>query len=86
MKQYLFSARAAGLLIRSTVNAANDEEAQEGFVKNLNEGKFSVSNEVLYTPRRIFVTYEELDNGTAKVNIGETSAGVSMGTAGVSTG
>jgi hypothetical protein len=50
MKQYLFSARAARLLIRSTVNAANDEEAQEGFVKNLNEGKFSVSKEVsIYT-------------------------------------
>ena len=85
MKQYLFSARAAGLLIRSTVNAANDEEAQECFVKNLNEGKFSVSNEVLYTPRRIFVTYEELDNGTAKVNIGETSVGVQVGTTGVGT-
>jgi len=85
MKQYLFSARAAGLLIRSTVNAANDEEAQEGFVKNLNEGKFSVSNEILYTPRRIFVTYEELDNGTAKVNIGETSVGVQVGTTGVGT-
>ena len=86
MKQYLFSARAARLLIRSTVNAANDEEAQKGFVKNLNEGKFSVKEENLYTPRLVFVTYEELDNGTAKVNIGETSAGVSMGTAGVSTG
>ena len=85
MKQYLFSARAARLLIRSTVNAANDEEAQKGFVKNLNEGKFSVSNEILYTPRRIFVTYEELDNGTAKVNIGETSVGVQVGTTGVGT-
>ena len=86
MKQYLFSARAARLLIRSTVNAANDEEAQEGFVKNLNEGKFSVQEENLYTPRLDFVTYEELDNGTAKVNIGETSVGISVGATGVATG
>tara|TARA_B100001939_G_C16919023_1_gene608384 strand:+ start:986 stop:1246 length:261 start_codon:yes stop_codon:yes gene_type:complete len=79
MKQYLFIARAAGKCIRSTVNAANDDDAQVGFVKNLNEGKFSVSDEALYTPRMIFSTYEELDNGTTKVNIGETSAGVQVG-------
>ena len=85
MKQYLFIAHAAKLELRSTVNAANDEDAQVGFVKNLNEGKFSVRDEPLYTPRMIFVTYEELGNGTAKVNIGETSVGVQVGTTGVGT-
>jgi hypothetical protein len=58
---------------------------KNGFVKNLNEGKFSVQEENLYTPRLVFVTYEELDNGTAKVNIGETSVGVQVGTTGVGT-
>jgi|TARA_R100000149_G_C5865841_1_gene130649 hypothetical protein len=86
MKQYLFVARAAGKMIRSTVNAASDENAQEGFVKNLNAGKFSIVDEPLYTPRHIFVTYEELDNGTTKVNIGETSAGSQMGRSSVVTG
>ena len=47
MKQYLFVARAAGKMIRSTVNAASDENAQEGFVKNLNAGKFSIVDEPL---------------------------------------
>ena len=85
MKQYLFVARAAGKMIRSTVNAASDENAQEGFVKNLNAGKFSIVDEPLYTPRHIFVTYEELDNGTTKVNIGETCAGSQMGRSSVVT-
>lgn len=85
MKQYLFIARAAKLEFRSTVNAANDEDAQVGFVKNLNEGKYSVRDEPLYTPRKLFVTYEELGNGTAEVNIGETSVGVQMGTTSVGT-
>lgn len=86
MKQYLFVARAAGKMIRSTVNAVNDENAQVRFVENLNAGKFSVRDEPLYTPRRIFVTYEELDNGTAKVNIGEASAGSQVGRPSVVTG
>ena len=44
----------------------------------------SIVDEPLYTPRHI--TYEELVNGTAGVNIEEATAGVSVGTASVAQG
>ena len=86
MKQYRFQCYAAGLYFTSVVNAADDKKAIEGFIQNLNEKKYSVKPDGFGRGiRRFHLTYEELDNGTAKVNIGEASAGVSMGTAGVET-
>ena len=86
MTQYRFQCYAAGLYFTSVVNAADDEKAIEGFAQNLNEKKYSVKPDGFGRGvRRFHLTYEELDNGTAKVGIGETSAGVSMGTASVET-
>lgn len=86
MKQYRFQCYAAGLYFSSVVNAANDEKAIEGFAQNLNNKQYSVEpGDLGRGSRRWHITYEELDNGTAKVNIGKASAGVSMGTAGVET-
>ena len=87
MKQYRFQCYAAGLYFTSAVNAADDENAIEGFAQNLNEKKYSVKPDGFGRGmRRFHITYEELDNGTAKVNIREASAGVSMGSASVSAG
>jgi hypothetical protein len=55
------------------------------FDKKLNNGEIEIKDEVLYTPKRIFITYEELKNGTTGVSIGETSVGVQMGESGVET-
>jgi hypothetical protein len=43
-------------------------------------------DEGFYLNNRIFITYEELENGTTEVNIGETSVGISVGATGVATG
>jgi hypothetical protein len=87
MKQYRFQCYAAGLYFTSVVNAADDEEALNGFAQNLNNKQYSVKQDGFGRGfRRPHLTYEELEHGTAKVNIGETSAGVSVGTAGVSAG
>ena len=87
MKQYRFQCFAAGLYFSSVVNAANDEDAVNNFAKNLMTGQYSCEkNDFGRGARRFHITYEELDNGTTKVNIGETSAGVQVGTTGASTG
>ena len=87
MKQYRFQCYAAGLYFTSVVNAADDEKAIEGFAQNITDKKYSVKPDGFGRGmRRFHLTYEELDNGTAKVNIREASAGVSMGSASVSAG
>ena len=87
MKQYRFNCYAAGLFFTSVVNAADDEKAVENFAQNLNQGLYSVERGDLGRgSKRYHITYEELDNGTAKVNIGETSVGVQMGKPSVSAG
>ncbi len=80
MKQYRFQCYAAGLYFNSVVNAATDDQAIEGFVQNLNEAKYSVKPDGFGRGmRRFHITYEELDNGTTKVDSRETSARVQMG-------
>ena len=80
MKQYRFQCYVAGLKFNSVINATDDEKAIEGFTENLNNNKYSVQQGDLGRgTRRFHVTYEELGNGTTKVDIGETRAGVQMG-------
>ena len=87
MKQYRFQCYAAGLYFNSVVNAADDKSAIEGFAQNLNENKYSVTEDGFGRGfRRPHLTYEELDNGTTKVDSRETSAGVQVGKPGVVTG
>jgi len=87
MKHYRFQCYAAGLYFTSVVNAANDEDAIEGFTQNMINKKYSVKTDGFGRGKRRFhLTYEELDNGTAKVDIGEATAGVQMGQPSVVTG
>ena len=87
MKQYRFQCYAAGLYFTSVVNAADDEEALNGFAQNLNNKQYSVKQDGFGRGfRRPHLTYEELDNGTTGVNIEKATAGVQMGNASVSTG
>ena len=80
MKQYRFQCYAAGLYFNSVVNAADDKSAMEGFAQNLNDKKYSVTEDGFGRGfRRPHLTYEELDNGTTKVDSRETSARVQMG-------
>jgi len=87
MKQYRFQCYVAGLKFNSVVNATNDEEAIEGFTENLNNKKYSVQRDGFGGAIHAFhLTYEELENGTTKVDIGEATAGIQMGQPSVVTG
>lgn len=80
MKQYRFQCYVAGLKFNSVVNATDDEKAIEGFTENLNDNKYSVQlGDLGRGTKRFHITYEELENGTTKVDIGEATAGVQMG-------
>jgi hypothetical protein len=53
---------------------------------NLRMVRSKLKGEGFYLKNKIFITYEELKNGTTEVDIGETSIGVQMGNSGVTTG
>jgi len=87
MKQYRFRCYVAGLEIDSVVNATDDSDAMKGFIENLSNGKFSSEpNSLQRGNDRWVITYEELNNGTTKVDSREASFGVQMGQPGVVTG
>jgi len=87
MKQYRFQCYVAGLKFNSVVNATDDEKAIEGFTENLNNKKYSVQlGDLGRGTKRFHITYEELENGTTKVDIAKTSVGVQVGNTSVSTG
>ncbi len=80
MKQYRFKCYAAGLKFDSVVNATNDEKAIEGFTENLINKKYSVQRDGFRGAIHEFhLTYEELEHGTTKVDIGKATAGIQMG-------
>jgi hypothetical protein len=51
--------------------------------KKMKAGELQCQDEDFYNKSRIFITYEEIKNGTTGVNIKETSVGIQMGNAGV---
>ena len=87
MKQYRFQCYAAGLYFNSVVNAADDQTAINGFIQNLNNKQYSVTEDGFGRGfRRYHITYEELEHGTTKVDSREASVGVQMGNTSVESG
>ena len=68
MKLYRFNARYAGQRIVLDVNGSNDDEAMSNFITKLREGHGNWYKEITYTPSKVFITYEEI-NDTAKSGI-----------------
>ena len=87
MKSYLFKIRCAGKYYEKVVQAEDDQDANQRLLKAVDQGDSfdKVEDEPMYRPDYCFVTFEEVKDVT-KVNIGETSVGVSMGQQSVSTG
>ena len=85
MKSYRIQIRSEGKYFDGIIKANNDVLALQQFEKKLTNGEIKAQDEVLYTPKRIFITYEELKNGTTTANIGEASVGVQMGKPSVTT-
>jgi len=86
MSSYRIQIRSDGKYYDGIITAENVALALRQFEKKLNNGEIMAQDEPLYTKSRVFITYEELDNGTTKANIGEASAGVQVGRTSVATG
>ena len=86
MKSYRVQIRSEGKYYNGIIKADNDVLALQQFEKKLTNGEIKAQDEPLYTKKRVFITYEELKNGTTNANIGEASVGVQMGKSSVITG
>ena len=86
MNNYRIQIRSEGKYYDGIIKANNDVLALQQFEKKLTNGEIKAQDEPLYTPKRVFITYEELKNGTTNANIGEASVGVQVGKSGVKTG
>ena len=85
MNNYRIQIRSEGKYFDGIIKADNDALALRQFEKKLNNGEIKAQDEPLYTPKRVFITYEELKNGTTNANIGKASVGVQVGESGVKT-
>ena len=86
MNSYRIQIRSEGKYYDGIINADNDALALRQFEKKLTNGEIKAQDEPLYTPKRVFITLEELKNGTTNANIGKASVGVQVGQSGVTTG
>ena len=86
MKSYRVQIRSEGKYYNGIIKADNDVLALQQFDKKLTNGEIKAQDEPLYTKKFVFITYEELKNGTTNANIGEASVGVQVGQSGVTTG
>jgi hypothetical protein len=71
MKLYRFIARYAGQRIIVDVNAHNDEEAKNNFITELKKGGGTWRKEITYSPSKVFLTYEEIEDGNITVAVTE---------------
>ena len=85
MKSYRVQIRSEGKYYDGIIKADNDVLALRQFEKKLTNGEIKAQDEDFYNKARVFITYEELKNGTTNANIGEASVGVQMGKSGVIT-
>ena len=86
MNSYRIQIRSEGKYFDGIIEADNDVLALRQFEKKLTNGEIKAQDEDFYNKQRVFITYEELKNGTTNANIGEASVGVQMGESGVKTG
>jgi len=88
MKIYRVQANYKNIYIDETLEAENDKSALETFVKKVDSGDVTEREGAgFHNPDHLFLTFEEVErDGTAKVNLGETSVGVQMGNTSVGTG
>ena len=85
MNSYRIQIRTEGKYFNGIITAQDDVSALRQFEKKLTNREIKAQDEPLYTPKRVFITYEELKNGTTGVGIGEASVGVQMGKPSVTT-
>ena len=85
MNSYRIQIRSEGKYYDGIIKANNDAEALQQFKLKLTNGEITAQDEDFYNKNRVFISYEELKDGTTEVNIGETSVGVQVGGSSVTT-
>ena len=85
MSSYRIQIRSEGKYYDGIIKANNDAEALQQFKLKLNNGEIAAQDEDFYNKNRVFISYEELKDGTTVVDIRETSVGVQEGGSGVTT-
>ncbi len=83
MKHYFVQIRYNGKYYNGTVSAETDGEALKLAEKKMKAGELQCHDEDFYNKSRIFISYEEIKNGTAGIDIKKTSIGVQVGDTGV---
>ena len=88
MKLYRVQAKYKNIYVDEMLEAKNDTAALEDFVKKVDSGDVTErEGPGFYNPDHLFLTFEEVDrDATTKVNIGETSIGVTVGNQSVAAG
>jgi len=61
MKAYRVQCRLGGYLIVSEFKGQNDDTIHEDFINELEKGNYSVENEGVYKPDRLYFFYEEIN-------------------------
>ena len=86
MKLYRVQANYKNIYIDEMLEAENDKAVLEDFVKKVDSGDVTErEGPGFHDPNVLFLTFEEINRDATKVNIGETSVGVQVGTTGVGT-
>ena len=80
MKTYRIQARSGGSYYDVKLEANTDRDALLGFKKMIDEGTVKPDlNEGFYNDTRTFITFEEVEDGTATTSSGQTRAGPQVG-------
>ena len=61
MKAYRVQCRLGGYLIVSEFKGQNEDTIQKDFINELEKGNYSVENEGVYKPDRLYFFYEEIN-------------------------
>ena len=87
MKLYRVQANYKNIYVDEMLEAENDKAVLEDFVKKVDSGDVTErEGPGFHNPDILFLTFEEINRDATKVNIGETSVGISVGATGVATG
>ena len=87
MKLYRVQVKYKNMYIDETLETENDKAALEYLVKKVDSGDVIEKQGAGFeNPNLLFITFEEINRNATKVSIGETSVGVHVGNASVSTG
>ena len=70
MSSYRIQIRSEGKYYDVIIKANNDAAALQQFNLKLNNGAIAAQDEDFYNKIRVFISYEELKDGTTEVNIG----------------